>query len=53
MRNFYRFYMNTNIQGDFQICIGVPFKQACLPNYMINHNENENDEKKKITQIRH
>ena len=22
----YYFYMNTNILGDFQICIGVPFK---------------------------
>ena len=24
----YYFYMNLNIQGDFQICISVPLKQA-------------------------
>ena len=23
----YYFYMNTNIQGDFQICISIPFSQ--------------------------
>ena len=32
------FYMNKNIQGDFQICIGVPLRQTCIiskkPNFL-------------------